>query len=255
MNKKILILGLSVGIILVCAYIGFLVFKSNEKKPEQKIDTKEYTCLYETRSQDGDVNLGRYTYNVVVNKENDSVIKETLTAEKHYNKYDLFYEDYSRYNTTNEVEYKLVAYDFDTKMLVLQKESEPNMSYSEYIEMRPFDASSCKEKTESAEVTETKVSDSDKRYLCKKDNNAFYFTVDNFDKITSAKSGSIHKMNSLEEFNQRASVLKSNDTVLYLFDRDNLIITQLVTFNGYGNITYNEYIITNLSDYDCNLME
>ncbi len=255
MKKRILILGLAIVIVLVCTYFGFKIFNNINSLNEQKIETTEYACLYETRSQDGEVNLGRYTYNIIVNKENNNVIKEKITAEKHYNTYDLFYEDYSRYNTSNEVEFKMLAYDFDTLLLVLQKEGEPNISYSKYIEMRPFDASSCKEKNEDNKVYDSKASDSDNKYLCKRNNNVFYFTVDKNGVITSAKSGSTHVLESIDEFEKRVSVLKDTEYVSYIYDIDNLTITQLNVVNFGDSIIFNDYVNNSLNGYECNLVE
>ena len=83
----------------------------------------------------------------------------------------------------------------------------------------------------------------------------YLFTVDENDNITSAKNGTKHIMNSVEEFEQRVSVLKDNEFVSYIYDIDNLTITQLNVFKLRSPSTYSDYVLKNLNDYDCEIME
>jgi hypothetical protein len=62
-------------------------------------------------------------------------------------------------------------------------------------------------------------------------------------------------MNNLDEFIQRRSVLKDSEYVSYLYDEENLIITQLNVMTSDDNITLSEYINKYLSTYECSKIE
>jgi hypothetical protein len=95
----------------------------------------------------------------------------------------------------------------------------------------------------------------DNEYICKKDSSVFYFLADKVGNIKVIKNGTAHKMNNLDEFIQRRSVLKDSEYVSYLYDEENLIITQLNVMTSDDNITLNEYINKYLSTYECSKIE
>ena len=252
MKKKIMIiLGLLVAIVLVGFSVYYFVFRKNDNKNigEEKV----YNCLYMV-SGDEFNNTSLETYNYDLKVINDVVVESDITVEQHYKDYDSFYENYSRLNTDDKSKGEIVAYDFDKYLLVFKKIERPNVNYNNYLNSNNLNNLSCsiKEEKESVAPSENKT---DIKHLCSKDSSVYLFTVDENDNITSVKNGTKHIMNSVEEFEQRVNVLKDNEFVSYIYDIDNLTITQLNVFKLRSPSTYSDYVLKNLNDYDCEIME
>ena len=245
-NKIILLLILIIAII---AYIGYLVVKSFDKK-ETKLS--ELTCTFMVKNDEfNNTTKEKYDYELTVT-DNNEVVNYKVTIEQYFKDYDAFYENYSRYNDANSKFGTLVAYDFDTYLTVIKKEEKVNMPLDEFKNKNKLENIECKPKEQEKQVEVEQKNDNDIEYLCKKDASVYYLLAENNGNIKTIKNGTEHKMNDIDEFNQRRSVLKDNEYVSYLYDVDNLTITQLNMMVNEENITAREYMSKYLSTYDCN---
>lgn len=246
-NNKIILLVIL--IIAVLAYVGYLVVKSFEKK-ETKLS--ELSCTFMVKNDEfNNTTKEKYDYELTVT-ENNEVVNYKVTIEQYFKDYDTFYENYSRYNDINNKFGTLVAYDFDTYLTVIQKEEKVNMTLDEFKNKNRLENIECKPKEKETQVEVEQKNESDIEYLCKKDTSIYYLLTEQNGLIKTIKSGTEHKMNDIDEFNQRRSVLKDNEYVSYLYDVDNLTITQLNIIVNEEDITAREYMSKYLSAYDCN---
>ena len=249
-NNKIILLVIL--IIAILAYIGFLLFKSNEKK-ETKLS--DLTCSFIVNNDEfNNTTKEKYEYELTVN-ENNEVVNYVVTIEQHFKDYDTFYENYSRYNDVDNKYGTLIAYDFDNYLTVIKKEEKVNIQLEEFKSKNRLENVECKPKQEAKAVEVEDKETGDNEYICKKDSSVFYFLADKVGNIKVIKNGTAHKMNNLDEFIQRRSVLKDSEYVSYLYDEENLIITQLNVMTSDDNITLNEYINKYLSTYECSKIE
>ena len=256
MKKNFKILGLLFLIILVIIYIAILVIKTiDNKNVNSNTVANEYICNYVVSGDDFiNTSLEKYNYDIVVNS-NNKVLSSTVLIEQHFNDYESFFEYYNKYNSEDSTYGELIAYDFDAYLTVLKKEEKPNVDLNKYKEDNKLSNITCTIKENNQNSISNKENNSDIKYLCTKDSSVYYFAVDNNGIITTMKNGTIHQMKDIEDYNQRSSVLEDNDYVTYLYDDQNLTITQLNLFEVPSNTKYNSYVEEQLKDFECKLME
>lgn len=217
-------------------------------------DTTNYECKHiETNNMELNAFKINYTYNIEVKK--DKVVKTEEYKNIYFNTYDDFMRIYSKYNGAENDGYKVIGYDFDNNYLAISKSEKQNISFSEYKTNNKILDEYCSIKTKNSIKKEKKVAKKDKTYICKYNNLVSYITVNNNNIITSVMNGTIHKIDTQEEYNNLKNTLKENEVLKYIYDDNNLNITQLNKMFVYDDMNYDNYISTSLSNYTCVLSE
>lgn len=248
MKKIRLILIIFILLIMIGV---FLFIYTQTKKETNKSTTKEYECTYRL-GENFELNSfsEKHIYDIKI--KNDIVTNVSITEKYIYKDYDTYYRYYNLYNIT-DTEYKILGSDPDAYMLQITKTEEPNISYEEYLKNNKIEEKSCKEKTNIEIGIEKKVNSTDNTYICKHDNLISYITVDSNNLITSVMDGTIHKIDTKEEYDKIKSNLVENDVLKYIYDEDNLSITQLNKMLVTEDLDYDNYIKNSLFGYICEL--
>ncbi len=245
----LLIVFISIFIIGVATYIG--ITKKNVTNIDKNKQANEYECRFIEEKND-ELNTFKTNHSYDITLENNKVIKSVEYINYYFNTYEDFYRIYSKYNSDQNDNYKIIGFDFDNNFLSISKEEAPNITFSEYKENNKIKDKYCSKKT-SNNKKEKKVNKYDKTYICKYNDLVSYLTVDKNNLITSAMNGTMHKIETIEEYNNFKKVLKDSDVLKYFYDDNTLTITQLNKMFIYDDMYYSDYINNSLTNYHCEL--